>query len=115
MHCTNYLSGRLRSRDISGSRLGGLAAHLDAIFGRFRQRSLDPAQSPSLKDVMLTSLNIMQVRITQSRLAGEPADILIRPRLSGIVAMDFHRGAVASAEGERATDEVMPYLREMMA
>lgn len=94
---------------------GGQNALIDAIFGRFRQRTIDPAQSPSLKDVVLTSLNIMQVRITQSRLAGEPADILIRPRLSGIVAMDFHRGAMAAAEGERAANEVVPQLREMMA
>lgn len=90
-------------------------ALIDAVFGRFRQRSLDPAQSPSVKDVMLTSLNIMQVRITQSRMAGEPADVVIRPRLSGIVAMDFHRGAVASAEGERAANEAIPQLRELMA
>jgi NTE family protein len=32
---------------------------------------------PSMLEVLTTSLNIMQVRITSSRLAGEPADILI--------------------------------------
>lgn len=90
-------------------------ALIDAIFGRFRRRPLDPAQSPSVKDVMLTSLNIMQVRITQSRLAGEPADVLIRPRLAGVVAMDFHRGAVAAAEGERAANEAMPMIQAFLA
>lgn len=88
---------------------------IDSIFGRFRERSFNPAQSPSFKDVMLTSLNIMQVRITQSRLAGEPADVLIRPHLGGIVAMDFHRGAVAAAEGERAAGEAIAQLRRLMA
>lgn len=88
---------------------------IDSIFGRFRERSFNPAQSPSFKDVMLTSLNIMQVRITQSRLAGEPADVLIRPHLGGIVAMDFHRGAVAAAEGERAAGEAVAQLRRLLA
>jgi len=90
-------------------------ALIDAVFGRFRQRSLDPAESPSLTDVVLTSLNIMQVRIAQSRLAGEPPDVLIRPHLAGIVAMDFHRGAVAAAEGERAAAGGIEQLRTLLA
>jgi predicted acylesterase/phospholipase RssA len=32
---------------------------------------------------------IMQVRIPRSRLAGEPADVVIRPRLSHVALMDF--------------------------
>jgi NTE family protein len=88
---------------------------LDAIFAKFRMpRELGPAvQNPSMLDVLTTSLNIMQVRITQSRLAGEPADVMIRPRLSGIAAMDFHRGAVAAAEGERAAGAAIEAIREL--
>ena len=88
---------------------------IESIFGRFRQRSLQGTQAPSLVDVLTTSLNIMQVRITQSRLAGEPADVLIRPRLSGIVAMDFHRGAVAAAEGERAAEQAIPFVHQLLS
>jgi NTE family protein len=90
---------------------------LEAFFGRFRQaRGLEPTtQTPSLVDVLTTSLNIMQVRITQSRLAGEPADIVIRPRLSGIAAMDFHRGGVAAAEGMRAAEQALPMIRDLVA
>jgi NTE family protein len=87
---------------------------VEALFGRFRQRSLDAAEMPSLVDVLLTSLNIMQVRITQSRLAGEPADVLVRPRLSGLVAMDFHRAPSAIAEGERAAGHAVAQLRELL-
>jgi len=72
------------------------------------------ADAPSLLEVLSTSLNIMQVRITQSRLAGEPADVMIRPRLSGIAAMDYHRAEVAIAEGERAAGRAMPYLAELL-
>lgn len=89
---------------------------LDAIFARFRgPRGLEAApQNPSMLDVLTTSLNIMQVRITRSRLAGEPADVLIQPRLSGIAAMDFHRGGVAAAEGERAAQQMLPAIRDLI-
>ncbi len=69
-------------------------------------------EMPSMLDVLSTSLNIMQVRITRSRLAGEPADILIRPRLSEIASMDYHRAAPAIAEGQRAAEQMLPELRE---
>ncbi|HEY0823166.1 MAG TPA: patatin-like phospholipase RssA [Ramlibacter sp.] len=92
------------------------AGMLEALFSKFRgPRELTGAlQNPSMLDVLTTSLNIMQVRITRSRLAGEPADLLIQPRLSGIAAMDFHRGAVAIAEGERATEKALPLLEELL-
>ena len=64
--------------------------------------------------VMSASLNIMQVRITQSRLAGEPADAMIRPRLTDIGAMDFHRGGIAIDEGERATELALPMIRGLL-
>ncbi len=71
-------------------------------------------QSPSMLDVMGTSLNIMQVRITQSRLAGEPADVLIRPRLSDIAAMDFHRATLAIGQGEAATKLALGQIEDAM-
>ena len=69
---------------------------------------------PSMLGVMSASLNIMQVRITQSRLAGEPADAMIRPRLPDMAAMDFHRGAVAIEAGERATELALPLIRGLL-
>jgi NTE family protein len=70
--------------------------------------------TPSVLEVLSTSLNIMQVRITQSRLAGEPADAVIRPRLAGIAAMDYHRAEVAIAEGERALQRELPLIEELL-
>jgi NTE family protein len=69
-------------------------------------------EMPSMLDVVSASLNIMQVRITRSRLAGEPADIMIRPRLSDIAGMDYHRAEPAIAEGRRAAEQALPELRE---
>ena len=37
---------------------------------------------PSIYEVLANSLNIMQVRITHSRMAGDPPDLLVTPRLA---------------------------------
>ena len=93
----------------------GMLASLLAKFRRPRNGN-GPAvpPMPPLLDVLTTSLNIMQVRITQSRMAGEPADVVIRPRLSHIAAMDYHRGAVAAEEGERAAERALPAIAELL-
>jgi len=51
--------------------------------------------TPGLFDVMASSLNIMQDRITRSRMAGNPPDVLLAPRLSGLGLMEFDQAAVA--------------------
>jgi len=65
---------------------------------------------PSIVDVISSSINVMQVRITRSRLAGEPADVLIQPRLGHVALMDYHRASVAIEEGRRATKEMLPQM-----
>jgi len=66
---------------------------------------------PSLITVLGSSINIMQVRIARSRLAGEPADVLISPRVGQLGLMDYHRAAEAIAEGEAAVTRIKPLLR----
>ena len=70
--------------------------------------------APSMLDVLASSLNIMQERITSSRLAGDPADMMIYPRLGDMALMDYHRAAPAIAEGERATELMLPALHEIL-
>jgi NTE family protein len=41
----------------------------------------------------------MQDRITRARLAGDPPDVLISPRLGNIGWFDFHRAAEAMETG----------------
>jgi NTE family protein len=66
---------------------------------------------PSLVEVLSASLNIMQVRIARSRMAGEPADIVVAPRLAQIGLMEFHRATEAIAEGKAAVERVWPAIR----
>jgi len=83
--------------------------------GRGKNPKKAKVELPSMLDVLTTSLNIMQVRITSSRLAGEPADVMIRPRLAEIRSMDYHRAAVSIAEGQRAAEQALPEINELLA
>jgi len=93
---------------------------LKAVLAKFRPAAglaggpPSASNMPSMLDVVSTSLSIMQVRITQSRLAGEPADAMIHPKLSAIAAMDFHRAEIAIAEGERAARHALPMIHELL-
>jgi NTE family protein len=61
---------------------------------------------PSLLDVLASSINIMQVRIARSRMAGEPPDLLVAPRLAHFRLLDFQRAKEAIEEGRRAVERV---------
>jgi NTE family protein len=71
----------------------------------------DGPRPPAMLEVLASSINIMQVLITRSRLAGEPADVMVTPRLADLGLMEFHRADVAIEAGRRAVAEVMPQLR----
>ncbi|MBS0506644.1 MAG: patatin-like phospholipase family protein [Proteobacteria bacterium] len=71
-------------------------------------------KQPSMLDVMMTSVNIMQMRITRSRMAGDPPEVIIAPRLSHLGQLDFHRAKEAIDEGRRAAQASLPQLREFM-
>jgi NTE family protein len=62
-------------------------------------------------DVLASSINIMQVLITRSRLAGEPADVMVTPLLGDLDLMEFHRGSIAIEAGRRAVELALPQLQ----
>jgi NTE family protein len=49
------------------------------------------------------------------RLAGDPPDIHITPRISPIGFLDFHRAAEAIAIGRAATEKVLDSILEAVA
>ena len=69
---------------------------------------------PSLVEVLAGSLQIMQVRIARSRLAGEPADVVLAPRLGHLRTMDYHRGAEAIAEGHAEVERMLPVIKHAL-
>jgi NTE family protein len=70
--------------------------------------------APSMFTVMSSSLNIVQDRLTRSRLAGDPPDVTIVPRVGDIGLMQFDRAAESIAAGERATDMAARALTDAM-
>jgi NTE family protein len=97
------------------------AAELSA-FGRFTQSLKEAAANfrsdenskpvaPGTLSVMMSAINIMQDRITRSRLAGEPADIMLWPRLGHIGLLEFSKAQEAIEEGRDAVDRMLPAIR----
>ena len=70
---------------------------------------------PSTFNVMVTSLNIIQDRIARSRLAGDPPDVSINPRIGHIGLLEFDRAAELIAVGEQAVDRAMPEIRDAIS
>ena len=68
--------------------------------------SRDDAPMPSLMNVVTTCMDIVQVRIARSRLAGEPPDIVVAPRLAYLRMFDFHCAKEAIDEGRLAVERV---------
>lgn len=66
---------------------------------------------PSLLETLMGAINIMQVRIARSRLAGEPPDVLLTPRLGHLGLLDYHRADYAIAEGREAVQRMLPAIR----
>jgi NTE family protein len=61
---------------------------------------------------MSSTLNIMQERITRARMAGDPPEIQLCPRLGNLSIMDFHRAGEAIEEGEACVERNAHQLKE---
>ncbi|MEG9862486.1 MAG: patatin-like phospholipase family protein [Parvularculales bacterium] len=70
---------------------------------------------PGVSTVMLGALNITQDRLTRSRLAGDPPDITIAPRMGHIGLLEFDRAEEAITLGYESARASLPYIDEAMA
>lgn len=70
------------------------------------------AGRPGISSVMIDAFNIMQDRITRARLAGDPPDLLITPRVGQFGWFDFHRAEDLIAHGARAAERALESIRE---
>lgn len=74
----------------------------------------EEATIPSIFEVFTTALDITEQRIARSRLAGEPADVLLTPLLPDFATMDFHRASEAIDEGRAAVERMAPLLEQVI-
>lgn len=67
--------------------------------------------SPGISRVMMEAFNIVQDRIARSRLAGDPPDIVIQPRLPAFGLFDFHRADALIEAGVTATQREIETIK----
>jgi NTE family protein len=70
------------------------------------------APGPSLAKVMVETFNITQDRIARSRLAGDPPDVHVKPKLGRIGLFEFHRAAESIALGREAVEAALPEIEQ---
>ncbi len=99
-------------KSVTPSEEGGWRQRVGRLLGANGNGTTPPR--PSLTDVLTNSVAIMQGRISRSRLAGEPADVLIAPRLGQLGLLDYHRGIDAIAAGRKATEHMLPLLHSLL-
>lgn len=71
--------------------------------------------APSLFANMLASLNIIQNRLSRSRLAGDPPDVTIAPRCGHVGLMEFNRADELIDEGRRAFEMAESQLNDALS
>jgi NTE family protein len=91
------------------------------LLGRFgaeksvARRFFGAAGRPGISTVMVDAFNVMQDRITRARLAGDPPDVLISPRIGRIGLFDFHRAEEAINIGAEAAEKALEPFDEIVA
>jgi NTE family protein len=72
-------------------------------------------KSPGIGTVMLSSLNIVMDRLSRSRMAGDPPDVLITPRIGHFSLLEFDKADEMIALGESAVEHILPQLDETIS
>jgi NTE family protein len=70
--------------------------------------------APGMSAVMMDAINITQDRIARSRLAGDPPDVIIAPKVGSIGLFDFHRAAEAMQQGAKAAEKQIDELKALV-
>lgn len=111
-----HFSGRPSRLAAPSPLLARLSAGLQAMLGN-NSRATEEAEEdepPGLFDVMAGSINIMQDRITRARMAGDPPDVVLTPRLAHLGLMDFDQADEAIAAGMECVRLHLPLLRNVL-
>jgi NTE family protein len=72
------------------------------------------AGHPSLVGTMVSSLSILQDRLARARLAADPPDVLIEPRVGQVGLLEFDHAAELIAEGEAAVERALPKIKDVL-
>ncbi len=79
------------------------------------RRAPPETPSPGMARVMLDAFNITQDKISRARLAGDPPDATVSPRLAEMGLFEFHRAAEGIELGRQAARAALPAIRATLA
>lgn len=71
--------------------------------------------APGISTVMVDAFNIVQDRIARSRLAGDPPDAMISPKLHGVGLFDFHLAEQLIGYGRAAAEREIETISHEIA
>jgi NTE family protein len=100
--------------EISKERFGSMFRIDRLIRRQFFGNSTHDGPS-GISSVMIDAFNITQDRISRSRLAGDPPDVLISPKLANMGLFDFANAGEAIRLGEEAVERALVEIREATA
>jgi NTE family protein len=116
---SDILGRRFRADPRAATPAGGVQKwiqDLRASFGAAAEGDLaEEGAMPSLPDVLAACMDIVLVRMARSRMAGEPPDLVVAPRLARLRLFDFHRAKEAIDEGRRAVERVASAVADLDA
>lgn len=73
-----------------------------------------PGKGPKMGSVMMGTLNIVMDRISRSRLAGDPPDVFIAPRIGHIGMLEFTKADELIERGYRAMQHEIPLIHSVI-
>lgn len=87
---------------------------------RLRPRTRRPVEGAprnlrTIFDVMVRTLAVSQAHLTTLKLERCPPDLIIAPKVGETGLADFHRAEKVSEAGERACQEALPEILELLA
>ncbi|MEP1231032.1 MAG: patatin-like phospholipase family protein [Litorimonas sp.] len=76
--------------------------------------NVTPGKSPKIGSVMMGTLNIVMDRISRSRLAGDPPDVFVAPRIGHIGMLEFTKADELIERGYHAMQHEIPLIKSVM-
>ena len=69
---------------------------------------------PSVFGTIASAVDIVQDRITRSRMAGDPPDIFLTPRLAHVGLLEFYKAEEVINEGKACVSRAFPALETLL-
>ena len=109
----HFVQARKRS-----TRNSGVAGRITDLVKEYTGALFPPGRNddptPNLFDAMAGAIYIAQDRITRSRMAGDPPDVLLTPKLSHIGLLEFYRADDSIEEGRRCVQRMLPEIQHVL-